>query len=173
MNLVPLKPLLPSETIYDIRYATTNNITGQVLYDAIEPQLDKPAAHALARAAKVLLQHGVRLVVWDVYRPIEVQRQLLAINDDPHYVLDAEASNHPKGLAFDGTLADAQGTYRDLGTDFDEFSPAAHANTNGLNDRQLANRQLLTLAMQSVGFKQWPYEWWHFDFTPKGYSDQP
>ncbi|GAC1500163.1 MAG: hypothetical protein NVS1B10_03540 [Candidatus Saccharimonadales bacterium] len=66
-------------------------------------------------------------------------------------------------MAVDVTLADQQGNYLDMGTDFDEFSLRAHANYEQLSKDQISNRQLLVDGMISASFRQWPYEWWHFD----------
>lgn len=164
MSLVELKPLLePYDAIFDIRYATTNNVTGDVLYSNVEPQLDAVAAEALAYTAKHFASFTLRMVVWDALRTREAHQRLRAVNPDERYVL--EDSNHLKGLAVDVTLADAEGRYLDMGTDYDDFSDLAHAYTTGLADQQVSNRLLLASGMARAGFTRWPYEWWHFDYT--------
>src|SRR5581483_1504255 len=125
MDLVDLVTLIP-DAIFDVRYASSNNITNKPLYKEVVVKLHKPAALALAQAAKTLTQQNYRLVIWDGYRSPDIQKQLLSVNSDPRYVLDPEASNHTKGLAIDLTLADSQGQYLDMGTDFDDFTTKAH-----------------------------------------------
>ena len=163
VNLVDLTGLIP-DAILDIRYATTNNFTGRKLYEEAYAQLESKAAEHLVEAADSLRAAGVRLVIWDSYRSPEVQQQLRAVNDDEQYVL--EDSMHCQGLAIDVTLArTSTGELLDMGTDYDEFSPKAHADATELTQEQVANRRLLSDTMAAHGFKQWPYEWWHFDFV--------
>lgn len=161
-KLVELEPLMPN-AIFDMRYATENNITGRVLYKNNPPRLQSKAAQQAAYAAKIFATKGLCLVVFDAYRPKEAHRALLEINDNPMYVL--EDSNHPKGLALDGTLATAEGRHLDMGTDFDDFTPKAHVDSDQLSPIQKINRALLAGVMAQAGFEQWPYEWWHFDFV--------
>ena len=161
MKLVELKPLLKN-ALFDLRYASEDNITGEVLYHDNPPALDTAAAQQLKKVEESLEVQGYRLVIWDAYRPAEVQEKLRAIQSDSRYV--AEDSNHNHGVAIDLSLALADGTYLDMGTDFDDFTPAAHVEAEGLTDNQQSNRQILAAAMEEHGFRQWPYEWWHFDY---------
>lgn len=162
MKLAALLPLIP-DAIIDQRYATPNNITGTVLYDNLEPQLQVDAAAQLMQAATLFQAHGLRVVIWDGYRPSEVQQKLRAVDEDlDDYIL--EDSNHCKGLAIDLTLAYPDGTYLDMGTGFDEFTVQSHADATDITIEQAANRQLLRGVMEQCGFSQWPYEWWHYDY---------
>jgi len=160
MQLVSLQPLL-SDAIFDLRYATDNNVTGQVLYANLEPQLSELTAQKLVRAAELFRQQSLRLVIWDAYRPTEAQARLRQVNPDNRYV--AENSMHCLGLAVDVTLADSGGNYLDMGTDFDEFTEKAHINASGLRPKPQTNRQRLQSVMQQAGFQPWHYEWWHFE----------
>lgn len=162
MDLVELVPLIPS-LIVDMRYASTQNITGKVLYqpaDAI-PRLEKAAAQRLIVAANILAAENLRLVFWDGYRTLAAQAELRAVNNDSNYVSDD--SNHCRGVAVDVTVADTEGNYLDMGSDFDEFSPRAHVDADNLSAQQVANRAILRQAMEAAGFTQWPFEWWHYD----------
>lgn len=162
MDLVEILPAIP-DAIIDLRYATANNITGEVLYKDLKPQLVKPAVDALVSASTGLRSKGLHMVIWDAYRPLEAQQKLRAANSDDRYVL--EVSKHCQGLAIDLTLADNKGVYLDMGTDHDDFTEKAHAGSQVISDEQAANRKLLSDAMEAAGFKQWPYEWWHFDYV--------
>lgn len=161
MELTDLTALI-SDAIIDQRYATTNNITGTVLYHDQPVQLQPAAALQLQKVADIFRPQGLRLVLWDAYRPPDVQTKLRAVVHNDDYVL--EDSNHCKGLAIDLTLARADGSYLDMGTDFDDFTPRAHPGAAGLTDEQTASRQLLRVIMEQCGFTQWPYEWWHYDY---------
>lgn len=163
MNLVAILSLIP-DAVIDQRYATNNNVTGTVLYDDVEPRLQVDAAGQLMQAATLFRAHNLRVVVWDGYRPPEVQQKLRALDVayDVEYIV--EDSNHCKGLAIDLTLARADGTYLDMGTGFDEFNVRSHADATDITPAQAANRQLLRSVMEQCGFSQWPYEWWHYDY---------
>jgi D-alanyl-D-alanine dipeptidase len=51
-----------------------------------------------------------------------------------------------------------------MGTDFDDFSPRAHAfATYGVSSQAQSNRSLLRTAMNSGGLTVYSGEWWHFD----------
>jgi D-alanyl-D-alanine dipeptidase len=164
MKLVPLTDFVPN-LIVDIRYATANNFIGQVLYvgDDVVPKLDESVAERVRIADSILNHQALRLVVWDSYRPEQIQKILRSYDDDSVYV--AEDSNHCKGRAIDVTLANNNAEYLDMGTDFDEFTPRAHADSTDITASQQANRLLLRKAMEQAGFTQWPYEWWHYDFV--------
>ncbi len=152
-----------TDPIIDLRYASTHNIARRVLYESGHaPKLTVKAAHALASAESFFIERGFRLVVWDANRPAHVQKQLRQINNDDLYVL--EKSHHVDGAAIDVTLANRDGSYLDMGTDFDDFTPRAHADFKGLSNNQFKNRKLLLKGMQQAHFTQWPYEWWHFDY---------
>lgn len=162
-GLVLLRNFLPADTIFDLRYKTAHNIAGRPLYPAdFEAQLQETAAQALALAAKNLQTLGLRLVVWDGYRPQAVQTSLQTINQDERYV--AKQSYHCQGVAIDATLADKSGRYLDMGTDLDEFGPKTHVDYADLEWPQMANRANLAAAMLQAGFTSWPYEWWHFNY---------
>lgn len=164
MDLVDIAAFVP-DVIIDLRYATPNNITHRVLYNQKNPKakLSRVAALRLASAAEEFSQHGLKIVVWDGYRSLAVQKKLLGANNDQRYVL--EESKHCKGLAIDLTLAKRNNKLLDMGTDYDDFTEKAHVTANCLTPEQVSNRQILLTTMQRNGFKQWPYEWWHFDYV--------
>jgi len=165
MNLVSLQRLRPDVT-FDLRYTTTDNITGKVLGDeASIARLDMAAATHLSKAAADFKEQGYRLVLWDAFRSEAIQRELRAIDPDDKYVL--EHSQHSLGLAVDVTLADKDGALLAMGTDHDEFSERAHPDAKGLTEQQEKHRIILQNTMSRHGFVIWPYEWWHFDFVPK------
>ena len=151
------------DVMIDLRYGTTNNVTGKKLYKNPRAVLRYDALKALERVVASLKQQGFSLVIWDAYRPVSAQAELRKVCGDSRYV--AEISNHSKGCTVDVTLADASGAYLDMGTEFDDFSSKAHADTKAISNIQRHNRLILTKAMGHEGFHQHPHEWWHFDFA--------
>jgi len=89
----------------DIRYATTNNFTGQAVYPSAKAYLRKTVAAKLGAVQTDLESQGLGLKVWDAYRPLAVQKKFWAIMPDERYVADpAKGSRHNRGSAVDVTL---------------------------------------------------------------------
>jgi D-alanyl-D-alanine dipeptidase len=148
----------------DLRYATANNFTHQVVYPTARCVLRRPVAERLARVQTRLAARGFGLAVFDCYRPLAVQRKFFSLVPDPRYVADPKrGSRHNRGAAVDVTLVDASGTELDLGTPFDDFTPRAHRNARDLPDEVRRRRAILDAAMAAENFTGMPTEWWHFD----------
>jgi zinc D-Ala-D-Ala dipeptidase len=161
--LLNVKDLAPG-ILVEMRYASTNNFTGQVLYPAAECLLCEPAARRLAAVQQKLENRGLGLKVWDCYRPLSVQKKLWDIVPDPRYVADPKTgSRHNRGASVDLTLVDARGRELPMPTAFDEFSEKAHRSYSELSAKVRRNRQILQEAMEAEGFVGLPTEWWHFD----------
>lgn len=153
-----------SSIILDIRYATTSNFTHQKLYKQPKVFLRQESLVQLVTAADDLERQGYSLVIFDAFRPPRVQERLRSYLADDKYV--ADVSNHCMGIAVDVTLADARGGYLDMGTEYDDFTEKAHSQTQLIDAHQASNRAILKDALESVGFVQHVYEWWHFDYMP-------
>jgi D-alanyl-D-alanine dipeptidase len=162
--LVDVAARIP-DAVLDVRYATAANVTGQPLYPVARCLLLAPVAARLARVAERLRSSGYRLVLYDCYRPLSVQRALWAAVPRVGYVADpATGSHHNRGAAVDVSLADLGGRPVAMPTDFDAFGPNARAGaTAGLSMVVMRNRRRLREAMEAEGFAINPAEWWHFD----------
>lgn len=170
-DLVLVKTVIP-DCILDIRYATTNNFTGKVIYTSDACYLLEPALHALQQAADLFRTLGYRIKIWDAYRPRRAQYVLWDIVPDPRYVADpVKGSNHNRGCAVDITLVDKEGIELDMGTEFDDFTPRAHRDAQDVCQEALKNRKILETVMYQSGFTGEPTEWWHFDF--EGWQEYP
>ena len=156
---------LNSHIRIDIRYATTNNFSGQQVYPSKKAYLHQPAAEKLARAQEKLEARGLGLKVFDAYRPLGVQKIFWSIVPDEKYVADPKkGSRHNRGSAVDVTLVKLDsGEELEMPSGFDDFSPrAAYAFTN-LPPAAVSNRALLRAVMTECGFLPFETEWWHFD----------
>ncbi len=163
---------------HDLRYATTNNFAGRVLYrDWDCAFLRAEAAEGLERAAAWLqLQRpGCVIVVLDALRPHRVQEAIwqdVAGTPSAMYFADPRiGSIHSYGMAVDVTLVDPEGRECDMGSGFDEMSPRSHPSLDAehlalgvLSAAQVAERGWLHAAMSRGGFHGISTEWWHFDF---------
>jgi zinc D-Ala-D-Ala dipeptidase len=115
------------------------------------------------------------LVVLDGWRSPVLQRELYESAygrgglKQPGYVSEPGGPlqpPHTTGGAVDITLS-WRGTPLALGTDFDDFTPAALADSlendpDAEPERSL--RRLLTSVLINHGFSNYPLEWWHFSF---------
>ncbi|MFM8591406.1 MAG: D-alanyl-D-alanine dipeptidase [Sphingomonadales bacterium] len=152
--------------VYEIRYASPNNFTGQALYPANTRScyLRRPAAEALSRVAASLQKKGLGLKIFDAYRPFGVTEAFWQLIQDERYVANpAKGSGHNRGIAIDLTLIDLR-TKKELemGTSFDNFSDTAHHTFTALPDLVLQNRKLLRTEMAAEGFVALETEWWHY-----------
>ena len=147
--------------------------------------LREGAAERLARAEK-LLPGGLRLLVVEGYRPLELQRdyfeeyrdELAALHPDyspeqlrtaaSRYVSPPELAPHSAGAAIDLTLCDAGGAELDMGTALnatpEESEGRCYTEAPGLDPRAVEHRAILVEAMHSAGFVNYPTEWWHFSY---------
>jgi len=165
----------------ELRYATTNNFTGQNLYGVFNHvYLQKIAAEKLTRASVNLkaIQPKYKLLIFDALRPRSVQYLLwdkVKGTDQQKYVANPQGGSiHNYGFAVDLSVVDESGRELDMGTTFDDFTALAQPaqeekflESGKLTKQQLQNRHLLRKAMEDAGFIQLPLEWWHFDALPK------
>jgi len=163
---------LISDAKFDIKYATTDNFTGKVIYDCPACLLRREAATGLVAAAKELRALGYGLIIYDCYRPAPYQQRLWDVVPDPRYVAPpTKGSNHSRGMAIDLSLYFIQtGEELDMGTPYDFFGIEAHPGYPKLGAIPTENRQLLTAAMEQAGFEPITSEWWHYDFKGKRYD---
>ena len=165
--------------LVDMKYATTDNFTGIVLYEDIDGAYLQPEiALRLVEAHRYLKELrpdcGLRLLVYDAARPLSVQRVMWErVKNTPYhrYVANPDRLRlHNFGVAVDLTIADSTGQPLNMGTPFDHFGRASAIDNEegliqeGLLTRQhVQNRELLRKVMRHAGFMPIRGEWWHFN----------
>ncbi|HLU50121.1 MAG TPA: serine hydrolase, partial [Planctomycetota bacterium] len=95
----------------DVRYATTRNFLGSVLYEEPRAFLQKPAAEALRRAHERVKRHGFGLTIHDGYRPWFVTKMFWDATPPAlrNFVADpSKGSRHNRGCAIDLSLCDLE-----------------------------------------------------------------
>lgn len=167
-SLVQLIDFIPDLAL-DLRYATTNNITGRVLYHVAKAYVQRDVAEALRVVQAELSEHGLGLAVWDAYRPQSVSHALWEVTPEAekHYVADPKiGSVHNRGCAVDVTLIDLV-TRRQVSmpSGFDDFSEHAWPTYQDAPAEAREMRDLLIKTMHDHGFTVNPHEWWHFDWN--------
>jgi D-alanyl-D-alanine dipeptidase len=185
------------DLVVEMRYVTEYNFVGRAIdgYEKPVCLLTRPAARALAEIARDLEPRGLKLKVFDCYRPKRAVAHFLrwaqAINDlknkSAYYPdLDkrrlfsdgyiAAHSGHSRGSTVDITLVGKAGEL-DMGTPFDFLSPRSNTLNPAIRGEAQKNRLLLLLAMERRGFRAYDKEWWHFTLRgepfPETYFDFP
>ncbi len=160
--LLDLQAAIP-DVVLDIRYATKNNLTGRALYPFPAAFLRRSSADKLVVAAASLRLKNRRLVIYDAYRPLSVQKELWAAKPDPKWVADpARGSAHNRGAAVDLGLADLNGKPLPMPSRFDEFGPRSRHGAAGASTLERRNAQALKAALEAAGFASLAEEWWHY-----------
>jgi D-alanyl-D-alanine dipeptidase len=150
--------------------------------------LRRDVAKRLLNAA-ALLPDGLKFLIYDVWRPLSVQKFLYDENREAiakRYAhlsgnaleqvistfvsVPAEDRFHPPahttGGAIDLTLAYENSTPLPMGSAFDAFDDSSHTRfyEQSIEKDIKHNRRLLYHVMTEAGFTNLPTEWWHFDY---------
>ncbi len=166
--LVPIAP--PDyDVLLDIVYATPRNFTGAPIYRRTAAYLHPDAAAALRRAIVLAGAIGLKLKIYDAFRPTEAQWQMWNHTPDPEFLADPRrGSPHSRGVAVDLTLMAADGRELDMGTPFDSFRPQSHHGATDIGQEAQKNRFLLLGLMSAAGWDFYRNEWWHYQlFEPR------
>ena len=137
------------------------------------------------------LPRGIRLKVFDAWRPFALQKELYEKYNEQLLVqfslqkksfeeqksiigqyVSYPVNNplfppvHTTGGAVDVTLVDENGNELNMGTEFDAFSQKAHTAYFETSTEATIkmNRRMLYYALTKSGFTNLPSEWWHYDF---------
>jgi len=184
-GFINVNRLLPSMR-FDIRYATHENFLGTPVegYDAPLCYLTKEAGYALKEVQNALEKEGLRLQVFDCYRPQRsvdhFVRWAKDINDttmkkeyypgvekrelfEKGYI--AARSGHSRGSTVDLTIEEL-----DMGTPFDFFDPRSHTASDAVTKEQHANRMMLKKVMEENGFQNYAEEWWHYTLKDEPFT---
>ena len=158
----------------DIRYATSNNFTHQMVYDTAVIFLATDAHKALLGVIDDLKKQNLGLVIYDAYRPYQYTIKFWELIHDDRYVANpSKGSRHNRGCAIDVGLYNLlTDEYLLMPTPYDDFSEKAGlSSSNDWTKEQKKNIALLQAAMIKNGFQTFSTEWWHFDF--KGWAAHP
>ncbi len=165
-ELIDLEEFIPG-VVLDIRYATTNNFTGQKIYTLAKAYARKPVAEALKKIQAELKIMGLGIKIFDAYRPYKATVKFYEVYHDTTYVASPyRGSRHNRGCAIDMTLINIQtGEELKMPTPYDSFQKAAWPSTPVKDSAIKKNRDLIIAVMEKQGFKVNSSEWWHFDFN--------
>jgi len=165
-DFVKVSTYIP-DVLTDLRYATEDNFTGQKIYSFTEVYLRYGTVKKLMLVQDELRQNGLRLKIWDGFRPPSAQFALWDICPDPTYVANPNNgfSSHSRGNTVDITVVRSDGTELTMPTGFDDFSKLADRDYSDCGQEAAENAIFLEQLMQKHGFKPYAGEWWHFTDT--------
>ena len=168
-ELVDLAAFIPG-VVLDIRYATTNNFTGERIYDRAKAYARRPVAEALRKIQQELKTQGLGVKIFDAYRPYSATVKFYEVYRDTTYVASPyRGSRHNRGCALDLTLVNlATGEELRMPTGYDSFTRDAWPSTPAADSEIARNRQHLIGVMEKYGFRVNSSEWWHYDFRGWG-----
>lgn len=167
-----------SSILVDMKYATLDNFTKEILYDSLFlPYFLPDVADMVVKAQELLKAYNpdLSILIYDAARPISVQKKMHdLVKGTPQHIYVSNPANpglHNYGTAVDLTLMNCvSGEVLDMGTPFDFFGKEAHIDQesllvkNGkLTKEHVQNRKLLRDIMVAVGFQPLRSEWWHFN----------
>ena len=163
-RLVEVTPENVPGVVLDLRYASTNNITGKVLYSEAKAYLRQETIRKLRRVVRELEEEGYRLVIWDAWRPASAQRALWMAKPDGKFLTPpSKISRHRRGTSVDVSLADKEGKILPMPSDFDEFNAKADEDFSDVPQEVAQRARILRNIMFNSGFSGVPDEWWHYD----------
>ncbi|HVF17648.1 MAG TPA: M15 family metallopeptidase [Steroidobacteraceae bacterium] len=189
VGIVDIGRIIPDVAL-DIRYAGANNFVGIPVdgYEAPKCFLLADAAAALARAEASLRKEGLRLKIFDCYRPVRAVKHFVRWaeelsdqrtkaqfypNLDKTQLLGeyiAPVSGHSRAATLDVTLMSCERSSceeLDMGTPFDFFDLRAQTDSGDVTSQQQKNRDRLREALHAEGFENYSAEWWHYTFRPE------
>jgi len=153
-----------SDFIYNMKYATADNFLKTKVYDCEACYLRYKTVKALIKANEKFIKKGYKIMLFDCYRPLDIQKKMWQIVSNPNYVADPKkGSIHNRGGAVDITLVDSTGVAIDMGTPFDFFGIEASHDYENLSEEVKENRRMLRKIMTRSGFRIFESEWWHYN----------
>ena len=155
------------DMVIDLKYATTDNFTGQVIYENNDAYLRYGTVKKLIQVQKALKEKGYKLVLWDGYRPVSAQFKLWDICPDSRYVANPNKgySKHSRGNTVDITIVTLDGQKVEMPTGFDDFTKEADRDYSDVSQEAALNSQMLEDVMEMAGFQGYSGEWWHYSDT--------
>lgn len=151
----------------DLKYATEDNFTGEIIYEFSTVYLRYGTVEKLAAVQEDLRQLGLGLKIWDGFRPVSAQYRLWEVCPDSTFVANPETgfSSHSTGNTVDVTLVDSEGREVQMPTGFDDFSALADRDYSDCSETAANNARILEALMEKHGFSGYSKEWWHYTDT--------
>lgn len=155
------------DLVVDLKYATTDNFTGKMIYNSTAVYLRYGTVKKLMEVQKELRSQGYLLKIWDGYRSVSAHKELWYAYPDSNYVADpsVNVSDHCRGNTVDVTVVNAAGEELTMPTGFDDFTVLADRDYSDCSAVAGENATMLQDIMEANGFEGYELEWWHYSDT--------
>lgn len=165
-EFVLVKDYIP-DIIVDLKYATTDNFTEELIYNFDQAYLRYGTVKKLILVADELREKGYILKIWDAYRPFAAQEFMWQVYPNANYVANPERGPmaHNLGHTVDITMVKSDGSEIPMPSGFDDFSHRASRDYTDCSEEEKSNALILQEAMEGNGFKGYEGEWWDFSDT--------
>ena len=165
-TLVRVQDYIPTIQV-ELKYATSDNFTGQIIYGFTDAYLRYGTVKKLAKAQEFFVSQGLSLKIWDAFRPVSAQFTLWEAYPDGNFVANPNTthSSHSRGNTLDVTIVDSGGRELPMPTGFDDFSALADRDYSDCSLETAENARLLQSILGQNGFHGYQKEWWHFTDT--------
>ncbi|MGD9211211.1 MAG: M15 family metallopeptidase [Desulfobacteraceae bacterium] len=141
--------------------------------------LRKKVAEKLSLAQQFLKSQfpGYSILIMDAARPRSVSKlmyeKMKGTRFEKFVANPDRGSMHNYGIAVDVTIVNENNEEIDMGftpfykSDLSIYWGFAKLKIFDLSEKQIQNRELLSIVMKKAGFIPLSYEWWHFNGMPK------
>jgi len=166
-DFVRVKDYIP-DILVEIKYATSNNFTGTVVYDYTDAYLRYGTVQKLMKVQDELRQQGLLLKIWDSFRTMDAQQVLYEKSGGKGFSNPKTSNNsQSRGNTVDLTIVDKNGNELEMPTKHDEFNSYSDRNFSDCTVKAAENALLLQTIMQKHGFTGLQSEWWQFSDNVK------
>lgn len=152
-------------------YATNDNFVGKRIYPKDMPVIiNKIVWNKLIKVNDELKEYGLSLMIYDAYRPIEIQKIFWEYFYHKYGFYNTTLVANPnkygthniKVNAVDILVVDSFGNKVELPCEFDDFTGKANIYYNECSEKAKYNRDLLINICRKNGLLVNDDEWWHF-----------
>ncbi len=148
------------DVVIDIRYGSTNNSTGTQIYKFKDAYLRYGTVKKLEYAAELLAEKGLKLVIWDAFRPLEAQLSLY--RTQPECMTTPTAGKYLRFNNADAVSVSAvksDGSQIELPSDF--FGENRERNSGNATAEAKKNAQIIDDAMLQAGMVRYLDDEWY------------
>ncbi|MEI7597115.1 MAG: M15 family metallopeptidase [Bacteroidota bacterium] len=162
-DLINVLEIIPNMVI-DVKYATTENLSGVAIYPNSNCYLKKSTAEKLKKAQAEIEKMGARLKIFDAYRPMSIQKKMWEMIPDERMIANqSNGDKHSRGSSVDIALVSIDGKDIDMGSLYDARIPEAERLCPSIDEKARMFREILNQVMTNNGFIGSDEFWWHYD----------
>ena len=156
--------------IVNLKYCSEDNILKRPIYQSKLCLVEVETFKRLQAATTSLWNQGFKLVIWDAFRPIDVQKKMWQLLPDSHLVAlppeDEDKSNivpsKYNGMELDLALANKDGKLLPMPSPYEDRSKASWLASHHVQSMEYKYGKVLKTALEDAGFTSQLFCWWKF-----------